>query len=416
MRIRWVYPTYLIILSVSYAAMMCKSLIYAHYLSYEDYAALSKSFLASTYLLMFCGLGMQLYLLKKLPIFYVNNQHDEAKGALALTFLVYLAILVLFFFGVFVAWVLLFRAQQNLIFCVVPIYTLSQVIFSLVTINIRSQAKYVPFSVFYFARAILVIIAAVCYGKFLSLTFVALLLESTCNVLVCAKPLLSAFSKVQLLGLLAKLDWKKLREGLVLLAVNGISLLFLSLDKIVGIFFLSNREFAPYAFAVIVFSIFESMQFFINTSIYTELGRLVGQGNYKKAFKVSKVVFVVILAIMMVGYFPGYWLLHWLIVHFMPKYQSSLALVKYIMISGFFLLANFFSSYAILMDKEWLLCRCLAIALVIAVFVVLVVKLFDPGVINVMFLARLSVCMGALMMFISYLVANYAFRQRCLHA
>lgn len=396
--------TYLFPLTLAYALLMLKPMIYAHYLGYQAYGEISKCFVYTMYLVMFSGLGTQFFLLKKLPMYYINNKVNEVNAAVQHTLLIYFIFLSVVTLALAVAKVTIIPDIKNIYF-LVPLYALSQVFFNVSTINIRSQSQYTKFAWYYLLRSMLIVIAVFLYGVYIDIVYIALLMEAICNIAVSYKQIGSFLTRAWSACFDKVKKGSLLKQSVALLAVNGISLLYISSDKLIGALALNNKIYSGYAFVVILGSILQNIQFFINVVMYTELGKLVGKGDYQKAYAVVNRIFLFVVTIACIAFYPCLLVIKWTIMTFMVKYAHTVPLIKYIYVSGVMLLANFYSSLAVLMDKEAQLTRALMLFWLLAMLIFFAFLKASILGLSLLMLARLSVILQATFLAVSYFVA-----------
>ncbi len=343
--------------------MMTKSLVYAHGLPIASYGLIAKLILWSSFCLFFMSFGIYALALKKLPVYYdqvkkilvVNIISNFYVVTLATSVFIQLLVCILYCFNIL-----------NVIFLWLPIYSISQALFLFHTSLQRSKKRFVSYSYIMLFRAALLLATLIISIQYTKSIVILIFIETLLNFIFSHKNMqLRNYFKIMRSSLtrlfrvgLTQRHKKTLKAALLLGLSDVVLLVYFGLDNILASLLLPTSVYAKYAFAALIFSVCTTIQRIINSNVYTHSGVLIGRGLYKKPFNSISKISVALFATFTVFIWPVYEIIKHTILLYLPKYAASIQIIIVLLLSGFFRLTDFYTSFLILCDKERFIIFC----------------------------------------------------------
>ena len=358
--------------------MMAKTLVYANGLPVASYGLIAKLILWSPFCSFFMSLGVGALAIKKLPEYYDQAKIILANNIVSLFYVVTLAALVLL---QLIVSMLCCLNLLNAIFLLLPIYSTSQAFFLFHASLERSKRMYIRYSCIMFFRGVVLLATLIVSVQYTNRVSALILIETLVNFIFLHKNIqlrkyfkLLGFSLGRLFRVwLTKRDKKTLRASSTLGLTNVILMIYFGLDNILASLLLPNNVYAKYALAAIIFSVCTTIQAIINSNVYTNIGVLIGRDLYKESLRYLNMISVALFAAFVIFIWPVYEILKQIILLHLSKYTASIPIILVLLLSGFFRLADFYTSFLILCDKERIIIFCsILFSLVGCVFLVII--------------------------------------------
>lgn len=348
---------YVPLLATAMALMFLRLAIVAQMLPVSDFAAYSAGLLVSSSFCMLACFGLQSLLQRDLPIFIVRGQ--ERAGEVLIMQCVMIAAasaIVVLSFIVAVDGSLAGLSAAGL--SVSLLHGLAQQLFIVATVDSRSRNQTVRFARQNLERAIPLVIAGPSVIMLGGGPMTVLVAEATLTMCLCAWLLAKKFRWNGLAVLNAlRLGWRRIpyvnwRSAITLLAVSSLSFAVLNADRWIAARWLTTNDFGQYAFAWTLFSIAQSIQLIINSSVYPMLSQKYASHGKANCFSfvVKLSLSFLVCGIILSGTF--FYVSDLFLNDLFPKYSRSLALFPIFLIVVSFRISDFWSSFLIVTGQE----------------------------------------------------------------
>lgn len=371
--------TYLPILLIASAILLLKGGLYARLLLVEEFGKLSAAFLVITMTVSFGALGFNHLAHKLLPRFHSARDDEARANFIAASIAVYFGCTLLGIGGALIG-AMATNAYSAAWVCAVAAAALTQFVFALQLIAIKSEFRFVDHAAWSLTRAVALSSVGAVVAWFTNdaqhvvLTeacVTAIMLYPMRGLLRTAKGKL-ALSSIRSIGRAIR---EHRRAAFDLLQLHGMIIVIYMLDRWIGVSVLSVHDFGIYSVALIVLMAFENLQAIIGVPSYPMLSNLMADGDlaagYRQAFRISITLLLVGLALSV----PGAWLLALMVKEFLPQYVAALAVIDVVLVAGVLRVSNFFGTFCILADQQRVMSRialCIAglttVAALVAVF------------------------------------------------
>lgn len=358
---------YVPVLGGAMALMMLRTLLMAHLLSVEAFAAFSGGLLVSSTFCMLACLGLQAVLQRDLPVMIVRGR-ERAGLAMLLQCL-----------GIAAACALVIAGLGTLssdatgfpptLLGIGALHGLSQQAFLIATVDSRSRGSPLRFALENLLRALLAPLAggaaAVAAGSAVQVLLAeALVSIALTYALVGRLPAWQGLRPTVAWRLaLRRLQHQPWRSALALLAVTAVAFASINADRWVAATVLGKVDFALYAFAWTVPLVAQSLQSVINASVFPLLARRFASTGSTTAFRISARASIGALVVGAAAAVPAWWMLSSAIVHWFPRYAEATLLLPPLLLVAVLRLSDFWSSYLIIAGFEY---RLLVIQLLAA--------------------------------------------------
>lgn len=339
------------------ALTMVRVLVYARTLSNHEFAELNLVLIISTLFITFVGFGLFSDLQRKMPI---DLQRQEIALAVARLMLAIAGTVAVALAGL----PLMLAATASGSLAPVAVLTgilhgLSQQLFLVVTTESRSARETSRYSMQSLVRAILIIGLAVPVAMATGSAIMALATEALLNLAASGLILFRITSRYtigreEIRRQLSAL-WKRIsiRDMTFLVLISFVVAASSNVDRWLAAKFLATTEFAHYSFAAILTMIAYSTQALLNAAIYPAIaGRFAIA--LKSAFRMSAKVSCAMLACGLIACVPGIPFGRWIVYAYFPNYLDAVPLITTIAISSAFRLANFWTGFLIIAERQQL--------------------------------------------------------------
>lgn len=349
------------VLLVSMALMLTRLLGYARLLSLESFAGLSLGLLASATLGMTGCLGLQSLLQRDMPVQFVRGRHKAALALLIQSVLVAWATAISALVALAIG--ALFLPGPVVVLGLGIVHGLSQQTFLLSTTDSRSQGHTLRYARQHLLRAAVVVSAGLAIAHRTGAAEAVLAAEAMLSLLM---------SQVQLnrsvrttIGSWASglgLAWRRRRQipwpaAWTFLAVSALGFVQLNVDRWIASVWLEPRQFAQYSFAATLLAIAMQFQSLVNASVYPMMARLYARSGAAAAYALASALSIGLLVLGGAGALACVPLGAHVVSQFFAKYQAVAGLLPLFMAIGVLRLADFWTSYLMIVGHESLLMR-----------------------------------------------------------
>lgn len=348
---------YVPLLSVSLVLMLVRTLLLARLLNVNQFADFGKGVLVSNTFTMLGCVGLQSVLQRELPIQFAKRRESAAHVLLAQCVIVATgcALLgeILALTGQTIAGV------PSWLIAVGIVHGLSQQLFVVATVESRSRGDAVRFSVQNFARSLAVLGGGAAVAIATRSAGWTLATEAGLGIVLAQFYLRTSWQRIKvsatgiyLLGMrrLRKLRWS---APLALLTVSVIGFLMVSADRWLAARTLSQRDFALYAFAGIIPSVGQSLQFVMNSSVFPILARRYALLGPVATFRVCAMLSFTILSFGGLLAVPGVWIVNSAISRWFSPYASARSLIPIFVLISALRISDFWYTFLWVKGWEW---------------------------------------------------------------
>jgi O-antigen/teichoic acid export membrane protein len=347
---------YMPVLVGASALMFVKTFVYARLFTVDSFGLLSQALLVASTFTNFAGAGLQLLGHKALPQYHARGDRESFDNLLAS------AIAICAVSGVLaVAAVGIAAASGSLnrgaTFAVAIVYAVAQYLFVLRLIEIKSELRFLDHSLLSITRAAAVLALGVVVALATRDITVTLAMESIVTLLLAA-PLVSGTRGQDVLrralALPTEHRWLGANFGgaLRLLWLQGTYTILYATDRWSGIALLTKHEYGIFALGLSIVALFETLQVIVNVSAYPLMGRMIAEGEHRRAFRFATLATVLVVVGGALCYMPFALFLDFLLHKYLPAYAEAAKVIKLAVAAGILRLADFYASYAVLRDSE----------------------------------------------------------------
>jgi O-antigen/teichoic acid export membrane protein len=333
-----------------------KSIVYARLFSVENFGALNQCLLFASLFSNFGSAGFQLLGHKLLPQYYARGDRQSAEELLgsALTVLGLAAALA----AVTIAFAILAGALRGVaLYYATLLFAIAQALFAVRLIDIKSEFRFFDHALLSSLRAVSLLALGAAVAA-LTRDVAATLATEGAVTLILAMPLVTGLRGGPVLRKALENATRRvwlaanLPAALRLLWLSGTVTLLYSLDRWAGIALLTKREYGIFALGLLVIVVFETLQMIVNVAAYPLMGRMIAHDQHKRAFRFATLATAVVAIVTAVFYVPFILSLDFLVRRYLPLYADATTVIKLAVIAGMLRLADFYSSFAVLCDRE----------------------------------------------------------------
>lgn len=406
---------YMPILAGASALLFVRTFVYARIFPVEDFGALNQAMLVASTFTSLAGLGLMQLAQKMLPQWCaLDERHrfeDLLTSCVAMCAVSGAVAALVLAIAVGLGWL-----HGAWLFAVALPFAISQYLFSVRLIEIKSELRFLDHSRVSIIRAVVLLSMGVAVAALTGSVPATLAVEALVTLGVTL-PILAGergkavLRKLRSLGRDRSWFTAYYAPALRLFYLNGTLALLYAIDRWFGVALLTKHEYGIFALGLTIISLFETLQLIVNVSAYPLMGRMIARGEQGRAFRFATLASVVVIAIGGICYVPFTLLLDWLLQRFLPSYLEAAGVIRLAVLVGILRLADFYGSFAILLDRE----RRLTFAsglLLAAAFVAIVVAnatgyvRFDPDR-----MIRVTLCIAACIFLLNWFVAAQANRR-----
>lgn len=288
---------------------------------------------------------------------------------------------------------------------------LSLQLFFIVNMEDRNRGELLLSSKHNFYRTFAASIFTILTAIILDSPILALLTEALISFIFALIILLKNAKKIpQSFKIIIKASFKKpstyrIKASLVFFIITISGYFFINIDRWLAANLLSPKEFSIYSFAWIVISISLSIQSIVNSALYPALVRKLLIDGIIKTYtfieKISKYYAIIAIVIIL----PSWIILQYVIKTWFIEYESSIELLKFFIITSFFLVANFWNIFLTALKKEnsILIMNLLMLGLLFTILTHLKIDLSKNS------LALLGLLFSVISYMTSYFLSSYHF-------
>jgi O-antigen/teichoic acid export membrane protein len=355
--------SYVPLLGLSAVISLAKLMIYARLVPADEYGAISQIFLVGNTFGIIGSLGFYLLALRELPGLHVRRR--EFGMAILLTQSVIVSTLC----ALTASLVLVPFAATGVSSLKVGgaglaiglFYAWSQLGFQIVTTDARSRLEMTRYSADMAVRAIVTTAAGVAaiaigwpaYAVVLAEIILTLAVSLWIGAGVVAR---TKIAVARLIGMAARrLKLAAWRAAIVLMLGSLLGFLTSAADRWLAAFFLDLKQFGYYAFAWTSIAMAQTFQFLINASLFPLISRRYWASSSREAFQLSAVLS---LGLAVVGAAAAAALapfVDMVIDRWFPQQVGAIALVEPLLIAAVLRVADFWSSFLLVIRRETLL-------------------------------------------------------------
>jgi O-antigen/teichoic acid export membrane protein len=414
------YLLYVPILVGASGLLFLRTFLYAKIFPVENFGLLNQALLVAGTFTNFAGVGLQLLGHKLLPQYHARGERepfDDLLGSCVAACAVAAAIAAAILgCAVALGWL-----HNGMTFAVALPYAIAQYLFVLRLIEIKSELRFLDHARVSGIRAVGLLLAGVAVAALTHNVAATLAAESVVTLLIAAPLLLGERGKVVLhkaLTIRKEHRWlaENYRGALRLFWLNGASTLLYAVDRWSGIALLTKREYGIFALGLTIVTLFETLQLIVNVSAFPLMGRMVAHGDRLRAFRFAILATVLVIFAGILCYLPFVFLLDLLLNKYLPSYVEAGTVIKLAVIAGILRLADFFASYAVLLDQERRLASAYCVLLVVAVAVIAAANVSGLIKFNPDRMMEVSVAIAACAMVLNFSIATRASRRAATQA
>ena len=337
--------------------MFLRVVLMARLLVIQEFGHYSELLLVSGTFGMLACLGLQPMLQRDMPVMLVRNRERAAEVAVAQCIVVSVAcFLLLALLSVF-AGALLTIVDGGLVAAGL-LHGLSQQLFLIATVESRSRGESLRYAMQNLARGAIILTAGIVLAVSTKSAMIVVIGEATLSIAIASRLLLRVYRVGGLPAAVAyriaikRLPRVRWSSALALLIVATISFALLNSDRWVAAQFLKPEHFSLYAFAWTLLTIAQSMQVVINASAFPFLARTFASSGVTPTYRLCMTMSCTLLACAAAVSFPVWMLCRLAISHWFPAYSASLILVPLFVGVAGLRVADFWSSFMVIIGYE----------------------------------------------------------------
>jgi O-antigen/teichoic acid export membrane protein len=355
--------SYMPLLGVSAVVSLAKLMIYARLVSPDEYGAISQIFLVGNTFGIVGSLGFYLLALREIPGLHVRRR--EFGMAILLTQSVIVSTLCTIAASIvlipFVGAGVSSLKVGGLGLAVGLFYAWAQLCFQIATTDARSRLEMTRYSADMALRAIVTTAAGVgaillawsAYAVVLSEALVTLASALWIGAGVIGRTRIAAARLVWMASRRMKLAaW---RASLVLMLGSLLGFLTSAADRWLAAFFLDLKQFGYYAFAWTSIAMAQTFQFLINASLFPLISRRYWSSSSREAFRLSAYLSLGLAGLGALAAAALAPFVQLAIDHWFPQQIGAVVLVEPLLIAAVLRVADFWSSFLLVIRREGLL-------------------------------------------------------------
>ena len=366
--------SYLPLLGLSAAIALVKLIVYARLVSAEEYGAISQMFLIGNTFGAFGGLGFYLNAQRELPSLFVRRRLLkmailETQGILVTSFSA----------AACIATFLLFEAASapppvigGIGVAIGLFYGWAQACFVIVNLNARSRLEMISHSrdlVIRAAGSLAIGIVAIRLGYHSRTIVLVESLFTLASFLWIARGIVleTGAGAARLAWMAAwRLKYAAWRAAVILMFSSLFAFFSNALDRWLAATFLDLRQFGYYAFAWTPIAAGQALQYLIGASVVPLIARRYWAASARGAFRLTAAFSLGFAVIGLVSAVAIYPFIATAIGRWFPQQISATTLVEPLLFAAIFRVADFWSSFLIVVRQEALLLNLQIASLVIA--------------------------------------------------
>lgn len=391
---------YLPLLALAMGLMLLRLLLMARLLDVPGFAAFNAGVLVSTTFGMLACLGLQPMLLRDLSIQIVKRRERPGFVLLAQCVLVAVGCAVVGLAAAMAGFAA--AGLPSSLFAIAVLHGFAQQVFLVATIESRSRGMPVRFALQNLVRSLAVLglggLAATASGD----AFWILTVEALVTLALAQWTLQQTFQTAHLpASLVYRLAVRRLphlnwRSAVALLNVTIVSFALINADRWVAAELLSVAQFAQYSFAWVVLMVAQSAQAVINAVVFPMLARRFGAQGRRAAFSLSARASCAALASGAIAAVPLGLGLEALVARWFAEYLMAMQLLPLLLTVAVLRVADFWTSYLMVVGLEARLLRVTLFAGALSVIVWLAfVRPWAGGSVELRDVAVLAVALAA---------------------
>jgi O-antigen/teichoic acid export membrane protein len=350
------FVLYMPILAVASGLLFLRTLVYARLLSVEGFGLWTQAMLVANTFTTLASAGLMHLAQKVLPQFHTREEHDNFEDLLTSCVAICgisgaLAALLLGL-AVGVGWL-----PPDWVFVAVLPFAIAQYLVTVRLIEIKSELRFIDHAKLSVVRAVLLLVLGVSVAALSGSVAATLIVEAAIS-LVLSWPLLSGERGRKVLDKLSRLRrdhrwFANFRDAaLRLFWLNGVLVALYALDRWFGIALLTHYEYGIFAIGLTIITLFETLQLIVNVSAYPLMSRMIAHGEKHRAFRFATVASVVVIGCGALCYIPFVLMLDMLLRSFLPEFLEASPVIRLAVIVGILRLADFYGTFAILLNRE----------------------------------------------------------------
>jgi O-antigen/teichoic acid export membrane protein len=353
------YLSYTPLLGLAASLSLIRITIYSRLLSVGDFGLLSKLLLISSLFGTAGSLGFQLIAQRDLPALFAEGRYRN--GLIALSKAITVTTISAFLVSAFsLLNIPILGVSGFLLFCSI-VHGWSQQVFMLAVIDTRSRLEMMRYAKQVLVKTLTasVVAAAVAAlgGGPVGIVFAELLVT-----LLLSVRLIAAITKNIAKRILWKISIRSFRKNdfstaLTLFLSTLLMFFSTNIDRWLAADRLQHDDFGLYAFAWISLTAALSFQALLNAGIFPLISRRRKEGHAKAAFRTTASISLAMLFAGIVIACMVYLFAQWFLPNKYQRYAAALPLIMPLLLAAVLRLADFWSSYLIVMHRQNLLMK-----------------------------------------------------------
>lgn len=347
------------VLALAMGTMMARLLLLAKLLVVPEFARLGVGLLVSSTFCMVGCLGLYQLLQRDWPLDMVRGRQRRGMVLAAQCMLVALGSAVLCLLPVAIG--LPLGGAGPLVLALGLLHGFCQQAFLTISVESRSRGDVMRFAWQNLWRALLTVAAGAVAAVYAGSAAWVLVVECVAAVLLTvfmsrkAASLAAIDLRAVLLLAMRRAGHINWRAGFTMLAVAVLAFLAFNADRWLAATRLDAAEFGIYSFAWIVLLTAQSLQALISAWLYPTLARVHGLEGGRAAFALCLKYSVALLLAGTAVAIPLWWMLEWAVGRWFMPYRAALALLPLFLVVAVLRVADFWSSYLLVVGREKLL-------------------------------------------------------------
>jgi O-antigen/teichoic acid export membrane protein len=354
---RFYQLAYVPLLTVAMAMMFLRVVSMARLLNIHEFGHYSELLLISGTFCMLACLGLQPMLQRDMPVMLVRNRERAAAVAVAQCVIVACAcFLFLTLVSVF-AGRLTGGVDRDLI-ALGLLHGLSQQLFLIVTVESRSRGQSIRYAMQNLMRGGLILGGSILLAAYTKSAILVVVGEAALSIAVASTIMLRTYRPGGLRASAAfktavrRLPRARWSSALALLVVAMISFAVLNADRWVAAETFKPEGFSQYAFAWTLLTIAQSIQLVINASAFPFLARTFATSGVAPTYRLCMTMSCTLLICSIAMSFPIWMLCRFGVSRWFSAYKASLILVPLFIAAAGLRIADFWSSFIVIIGYE----------------------------------------------------------------
>jgi O-antigen/teichoic acid export membrane protein len=348
---------YVPVLTLAMALMFLRVVLMARLLDVREFGHYSELLLISGTFCMLACLGLQPMLQRDMPVMLVRHRERVAEVAVAqCVFVACTCFLLLALVSVFAEGVI--AGAGRILIATGLLHGLSQQLFLIATVESRSRGQSIRYARQNLLRGGIVLSSCILRAFYTRSAILVAIGEAVLSISIASTILKRVYRAGGLRAITAyKIAMRRLLRirwvsALALLVVATISFVLLNGDRWVAAQSLKPERFSQYAFAWTLLTIAQSMQVVINASAFPFLARTFAASGVIPTYRLCATMSCTLLVCGAVASFPIWMLCKYGVARWFPAYGASLILVPLFVAVASLRIADFWSSFMIVIGNE----------------------------------------------------------------